>query len=394
MQALDQFWVIRNGAHTGPFSEAEVLRAHGDGTLRPEDRLWAEGLTAPVTVAEAFAQLGIAAAADRGLALEPVAPGRFSRERVEDARRDASPYRPPTTVLEEPEDLTRHGEPHYAGFWVRYGASMLDTLLLVAFTLVVDIAFGFLARAMGIHAELGDWLGFAISLVLIWLYIARGECGPHRATPGKRAFHLQVLHADYLDRISFLRASARFAGRYLSFALLMVGYLMQPFNRRKRALHDFLTSTVVVVERGYSRRLVALMIVLGLILTVAAIGLLAAVAVPAYRDFVVRQQVSMALASVTPATSAVERYLAQAGKVPQSLEDTGFDPSEPRPGVRRIDFEPGSGVITVTLDVEAVDGATVQIVPAEMQTASISWACRAGTLDPNLLPRQCPPGGD
>ena len=111
---------------------------------------------------------------------------------------------------------------------------------------------------------------------------------PHCATYGKRAFHLQVLRADDLTRIGFLRASVRWIGRFVSTFLLMIGYLMQPFTPRKRALHDFLAGTVVVVQARYSRVLVGIMIGLMVLFVLLAIG--AAVMVPAYQDYVIRRR--------------------------------------------------------------------------------------------------------
>ena len=99
-------------------------------------------------------------------------------------------------------------------------------------------------------------------MVLSWLYFATLESGPRCATYGKRAFHLQVLGADDLTRIGFLRATVRWLGRLLSTFLLFIGYLMQPFTPRKRALHDYIAGTVVVVQARYSRGLVLAVIVL------------------------------------------------------------------------------------------------------------------------------------
>ena len=94
-----------------------------------------------------------------------------------------------------------------------------------------------------------------------------------------------MLRANGLDRISFLRASGRVLARYVSILTFMIGYLMQPFNARKRALHDFLCGTVVVVKRPYSRLLVVAGIVIGLAIPVA-IG--TAVLLPAYQKLVVQ----------------------------------------------------------------------------------------------------------
>jgi uncharacterized RDD family membrane protein YckC len=391
---LDQFWVIRNGARTGPFSEDDVLRAYRDGTLRGSDLLWADGVAAPVTVAAAFAQLDAdVLPIERSAAAAPKVTT-LSLEPIESAARslqaDPSPYRPPATALEDRPGTGSRGEPRYAGFWVRYGASVIDTFILFVIALVIGIVLALVSSGGGRRSF--DWLGFGSSLAVTWLYLALGESSAARATWGKRAFHLQVLDADYLGRISFARATGRFAARYVSILALMIGYLIQPFNGRKRALHDFIAGTVVVVERDYSRLLVALMIVLGLIVPVAVIGLGGAVVLPAYQTYAVRQKVAAVLSQVTPATVAVQEYLSRAGQVPGSLEETGFDARQPLSGISAIQYTPGSGVIAVTLGVEPVVGKTVQVVPARIDNNRIFWACRPGTLQPDLIPEDCPPG--
>ena len=45
-------------------------------------------------------------------------------------------------------------------------------------------------------------------------------------------------------------------------APLMLGYLIQPFTPRKRALHDFIAGTVVVAQASHSRLLLALILVI------------------------------------------------------------------------------------------------------------------------------------
>jgi len=396
---LDQFWVIRDGAQSGPFSEAEVLRAYHDGTLLSTDMLWAEGVDAPVTIAEAFAHLNTGATSDARLSLEPIEATRtraLSREPIDpidpvrrSARAESSPYRAPTAVLDDERGGAGGGQPRYAGFWVRYSASMLDSLILGLIMVVITFIIATLVAMAGIDLSESEWAGAAISLPLTWLYLALGESSAACATWGKRAFHLQVVEAENLDRISFLRATGRFLGRYLSIALLMIGYLMQPFNARKRALHDFLAGTVVVVERDYSRLLMVPMILLGLLVPV---GIVAAIALPAYQGYVAQQKVSEALRQVAPATPAVERYLTRSGQVPGSLEEAGFDTRRTLAGIRQLAFAADTGIITVTLGIEPVSGDTLLIVPAVIDNGRIVWGCRPGTLPPGFLPRHCPPG--
>ena len=50
--------------------------------------------------------------------------------------------------------------------------------------------------------------------------------------------------------------------------MFSIGYLMQPFTPRKRALHDYIAGTVVVVQEPYSRALVVAMVALGTIVPI------------------------------------------------------------------------------------------------------------------------------
>jgi uncharacterized RDD family membrane protein YckC len=299
---VDQFWVIRDRERSGPFSEAEILRAHREGELKGTDRLWAEGLPAAVTVDEAFAQMG---------GQEPVGDIDFSLVPTDDLDEssvaDTSPYRPPLANVDDRTDA----QVRYAGFWVRYSAYVLDTIILGILMVVVAFAMSAATTVLGVRLLESQWVSIGTFTAVGWLYFALGESGSASATLGKRAFHLQVLGADYSDRISFLRATARFLGRYLSALLLMIGYLIQPFNARKRAMHDFLSGTVVVVEHPYSRFLVGLIIVISLVVLMV-VG--AAVALPAYRDYTARIKVSSSRAgSHHPVTLRVPPLLGQEG---------------------------------------------------------------------------------
>jgi len=198
---VERFWVIRNLQRTGPFSEAQILRAYEQGELQPNDLLWADGVSTPVTVASAFAQLPVpqTKGASEELVLEPIEP---QPETVG----AGSPYRPPRAAVDD-FSASAGGEPRYAGFWVRFSAAMLDSI-------IVGVAYAILAFALRplrgmLHLTPGTApvADIAVQTMLMWLYVALGESGPHSATWGKRAFGLQVLGSDFLDRISFLRAT-------------------------------------------------------------------------------------------------------------------------------------------------------------------------------------------
>lgn len=256
---MREFWVIRDGERIGPFGEEEILRGYESGALQGADQLWAEGMRGGVTVEEAFAQLRKdILTSSQPLALEEIAPP---------ADPAASPYAPPTARV---ADVTERlgGPTVYAGFWVRYAALALDGLLAGLVGAALGFVLGFVGALVGLGEDGTTWLGAVVGAVVSWLYLAATESGPHRASPGKRALRLQVLTAAAEERISFLRATGRWAARYLSLLLLLVGYLMQPFTARKQALHDLVAGTVVVAIGPTRRWLVGLVIALTIALPV------------------------------------------------------------------------------------------------------------------------------
>jgi len=275
---MTQYWVIRGGERRGPYEESDVLEGVELGTVRPNDLLWVEGMREGLPIAEVIANLGTAPPSRPPLTLEP--------HTAAAARAKASPYRPPSARVDDLAELAL-GNITYAGFWVRFAAVMLDTLILIAIAAALGIALALVARLLGFAAGPSEALFNLAGFVLSLAYYAFLESGPYCATYGKRAFHLQVLGAPDLTRIGFLRAAARWFGRWLSMLPLMAGYLMQPFTPRKRALHDYVAGTVVVVQAPYSRALAGLMI--GLMVLLVLAGIVAGVMVPAYQDYVIRR---------------------------------------------------------------------------------------------------------
>ena len=143
-----------------------------------------------------------------------------------------------------------------AGFWLRVGAALVDTVIFA----VIGGLCGFM---VGVGAtlvsggntdpdSLAGATGFAVGLLSIpgiWLYYAWFESSPLMATPGKLALGLRVTDLDGRPT-SFWRASARYVARILSNLTLGAGYLMVAFTARKQALHDLVAGTLVQRRRG------------------------------------------------------------------------------------------------------------------------------------------------
>lgn len=163
----------------------------------------------------------------------------------------------PFETLEEREPRRRGFE--YAGFWLRFGAFVIDQVILGCVGLMVGGGIGIVLAVAIIAANNGDanalegpgmdaffnLLGNGIGLVINWLYHALMESSSKRATLGKMAVGIEVCDLDG-RRISFGRASGRFFAKILSGMICLIGYIMAGFTEQKQALHDQLAGTLVV----------------------------------------------------------------------------------------------------------------------------------------------------
>lgn len=134
---------------------------------------------------------------------------------------------------------------NYAGFWKRVGAFLIDMTIILVITFVIDFVYGAIfydvvandSPAIDIFAEI---LGVAIA----WLYFSLQESSQKQATLGKLALGIKVVDLSG-EKISFGRATGRHFSRILS-AILLIGYIMVAFTKKKQGLHDMVASTLVI----------------------------------------------------------------------------------------------------------------------------------------------------
>ena len=133
----------------------------------------------------------------------------------------------------------------YSGFWKRFAAYMIDVVIVGLVILIISAGMGFSVGIGGVGGPGASLLGILIAIAAPWLYWAGMESSRHQATIGKMALGMAV--TDNLHhRMTFMRASARYYGKYLSSMTLLVGFIMAGFTQRKQALHDMLAGSVVV----------------------------------------------------------------------------------------------------------------------------------------------------
>jgi len=136
-----------------------------------------------------------------------------------------------------------------------------------------------------------------------------------------------------------------------------------------------------------------------LMIVVAIIGILAAVAIPAYSDYTAKAQVSEAFALSASAKQAVALYRAEKGEFPETNTMAGLELSSEIVGayVSGVEVGPAAtpGTITVTFTVGTAGTKTgdtaVNVVLTPDDTTnkgSITWVC-TGTVKDKYLPRDC-----
>lgn len=136
----------------------------------------------------------------------------------------------------------------FAGFWRRVAAAVIDSACITVVELVTVVVLFLLdrmtMRGTMLKEAYTDWL----SLLIFWLYYAGMESSPRQATLGKLTVGIKVTSSEG-SRLSFLRATGRTFGKFLSVLTLGIGFLMAGFTRRKQALHDLVAGCVVVKYR-------------------------------------------------------------------------------------------------------------------------------------------------
>ncbi len=141
------------------------------------------------------------------------------------------------------------------------------------------------------------------------------------------------------------------------------------------------------VQQGFT--LIELMIV------VAIIAILAAIAIPAYQNYVIRAQVSEGMTLTDGAKVALSEFYANKGHFPKNNSSAGLAKNTSITGkyVAQVDVSGTPGQIVATFGKQANDAITgsnkTVVLSAVTNGGSISWTCTKSTVLPKYLPSSC-----
>jgi len=149
------------------------------------------------------------------------------------------------------------GHHHYAGFWSRAAARIIDLLIIIAsFNLIYLVdrlgADAGLWTGMGLGEGSRSGAGLSMANVLrglffltfpvfyyVYLHAMYGQ------TFGKMALKIKVVNEDGTP-LDYRKAFLRWLGYFLCDLTFYVGYVWAAFDHRKQGLHDKVCKTVVV----------------------------------------------------------------------------------------------------------------------------------------------------
>jgi uncharacterized RDD family membrane protein YckC len=338
---MTSYFVAVDGESRGPYSHDQIAGQVRGGQIDAATLMWKEGMTDWAVAEQVLA----------GTGLLTQAPG-------------LTPPLPPDAAhsAAAPEIQT----PVIAAYGRRLAASLIDGFVLFVPVMVLVMLPHTLLPDISAFA-VGELLALATSVAYYTLLQGRAE----GATVGKRAVGIRVVR-DNGEGLGIALALGRYVLLAL-FGMLLIPYLVPLFNSHRKGLHDMICGTVVIEGKrsehppldlsntmiGHWGALTWVMACLSLFVPV--IGILAAISIPAYQDYVVRAKVALAIEQARDVSEKVVAYHTAHGQWPASATDLGLSRESEVAGVATMRVLP-NGMVTLTFMRNPIQGIELDIV--------------------------------
>jgi len=128
-----------------------------------------------------------------------------------------------------------------------------------------------------------------------------------------------------------------------------------------------------------------------LMIVVAIIGILAAIALPAYQDYTKRSHVTEGMSLAAAAKTSVAEYFSSEATLPTNNSAAGLATAADIKGNAVTSVTVSGGLISIVYNTKVTSGATLLLSPITT-TGGIEWNCKPATnngVDRKYLPSSC-----
>jgi uncharacterized RDD family membrane protein YckC/Tfp pilus assembly major pilin PilA len=329
---MPQYFVAENGVSRGPFTFAQISSRFEAGGIEEFTLMWKAGMADWAPAKEVLADTGLFAA----------------------------------PLSAESKTLEENNGPVIAAFGRRIAASLIDALVMfVPASILMALPRAFLPDPAALI------VGGALALLANLAYFTLLQGRTQGATLGKRALDIRVIRNNG-DKLGDGLALGRYTLLLIS-SFLLLPCLVPLFSQYRKGLHDMICGTLVIEGRNAESRewniseasigdwspLTWVMVSL-MFLVPFTTGVIAAVSVPAYQDYVIRSQVSIAIEQARDASEKVVAYHSEHGHWPNQPEDIGLSKAMKIANVALMTLD-AHGTVALTFTADLISGRALHI---------------------------------
>ncbi len=227
-------------------------------------------------------------------------------------------------------------------YWLLYRKMWLAALLYFILPYLCTSVFGLITSLLGESRGLmmlGGYLAYTLAILLLPPLLANGLYYRHCQSKIRQA---EQLHDDRERQLGYLRAKGG-TSHVMLFVVLIVGFI-------------------------------------------AVIGILAAIAIPAYHDYTLRSKMSGVYQSGQAITQELTQYYAEHQALPTDIHELAI-PTLPN-WVSGVQLDSNQGVLELQLAPPGT-GQSLQFVAHKESNGILSWRCQSQTIPVRSLPQAC-----
>ena len=227
-------------------------------------------------------------------------------------------------------------------YWLLYRKMWLAALLYFILPYVCTSVLGLITSLLGESRGLmmlGCYLAYTLAILLLPPLFANALYYRHCQSKIRKA---EALHSERQRQLGYLSAKGGTSSIIL-FVVLIVGFI-------------------------------------------AVIGILAAIAIPAYHDYTQRSKMSGVYQSGQAITQELTQYYAEHQALPTDIHELAI-PTLPN-WVSGVQLDSNQGVLELQLAPPST-GQSLQFVASEDENGILSWRCQSQTIRPRALPQAC-----